>query len=225
MDQVRPRIEEAMNALSLPPGYRWSFGGGFNDDDEAGAQMGFNTLLALLMIFIVMAAVFESLLYPVAILTSIAFSYLGMYWLFAITGTTFSLMAGIGFLILMGVVVNNGIVMVEHINQLREEGLSRHDALVQGSRDRLRPVLMTMATTILGMLPLCIGSTQVGGDGPPYFPMARAIVGGLIFSTIITLLVLPAILAIFDDWRMRSREFFKRSIGRGRLAPETDVAV
>jgi HAE1 family hydrophobic/amphiphilic exporter-1 len=222
MDQVRPRIEEAMNALSLPPGYRWSFGGGFNDDDEAGAQMGFNTLLALLMIFIVMAAVFESLLYPVAILTSIAFSYLGMYWLFAITGTTFSLMAGIGFLILMGVVVNNGIVMVEHINQLREEGLSRHDALVQGSRDRLRPVLMTMATTILGMLPLCIGSTQVGGDGPPYFPMARAIVGGLIFSTIITLLVLPAILAIFDDWRMRSREFFKRAFGRGRLAPEAD---
>ena len=118
MDKVRPEIEKAMNALSLPPGYRWSFGGGFNDDDEAGAQMGFNTLLALLMIFIVMAAVFESLLYPVAILTSIAFSYLGMYWLFAITGTTFSLMAGIGFLILMGVVVNNGIVMVEHINQV-----------------------------------------------------------------------------------------------------------
>ncbi|MBL0041449.1 MAG: efflux RND transporter permease subunit [Xanthomonadales bacterium] len=220
MEQVRPKIEAAMNALSLPAGYRWSFGGGFSDDNEAGAQMGFNTLLALLMIFIVMAAVFESLLYPVAILTSILFSYLGMYWLFAITGTTFSLMAGIGFLILMGVVVNNGIVMVEHINQLREEGLSRHDALVQGSRDRLRPVLMTMATTILGMLPLCIGSTQVGGDGPPYFPMARAIVGGLIFSTIITLLVLPAILAIFDDWRIRSSAFFGRAIKRGRLTPE-----
>ncbi len=136
MDRVRKDIEAAMNALALPPGYRWTFGGGFNDDDEAGAQMGFNTLLALLMIFIVMAAVFESLLYPLAILTSILFSYLGMYWLFALTGTTFSLMAGIGFLILMGVVVNNGIVMVEHINQLREEGLSRHDALVQGSRDR-----------------------------------------------------------------------------------------
>lgn len=225
MEQVRKDIKAAMNALALPPGYRWTFGGGFNDEDEAGAQMGFNTLLALLMIFIVMAAVFESLLYPLAILTSILFSYLGMYWLFALTGTTFSLMAGIGFLILMGVVVNNGIVMVEHINQLREEGLSRHDALVQGSRDRLRPVLMTMATTIFGMLPLCIGTTQVGGDGPPYFPMARAIVGGLIFSTIITLLVLPAILAIFDDWRIHSRAFFKRAIGRGHFRPGTDVSV
>ncbi|HWT14975.1 MAG TPA: efflux RND transporter permease subunit [Patescibacteria group bacterium] len=222
MDQVRPKIEQAMNALALPAGYRWSFGGGFNEEDEAGAQMGFNTLIALLMIFIVMAAVFESLLYPLAILTSIVFSVFGIYWLFAITGTTFSLMAWIGVLILMGVVVNNGIVMVEHINQLREEGLSRHDALVQGSRDRLRPVLMTMATTILGMLPLCIGSTQVGGDGPPYFPMARAIVGGLIFSTIITLLVLPAILAIFDDWRIRSRAFFGRAIGRGFFRPESD---
>ncbi len=215
MDKVRPKIEEAMNALSLPPGYRWSFGGGFNEEDEAGSQMFFNTMIALLMIFIVMAAVFESLLYPLAILTSIIFSVFGIYWLFALTGTTFSLMASIGVLILMGVVVNNGIVMVEHINQLRDEGLSRHDALVQGSRDRLRPVLMTMATTILGMLPLCLGNTQVGGDGPPYFPMARAIVGGLIFSTIITLVVLPAICSLLDDLRILSRDFLRRAWGRG----------
>ncbi len=220
-DEVRQRIERAMNALSLPAGYRWSFGGGFNDDDEAGGQMLFNTAIGLLMIYIVMAAVFESLLYPLAILTSIVFSIFGIYWLFAFTGTYFSLMAWIGVLILMGVVVNNGIVMVEHINQLREEGMSRDEALIQGSRDRLRPVLMTMATTIFGMLPLCLGNTQIGGDGPPYFPMARAIVGGLIFSTIITLVVLPAIYAIFDDWRTQSGRFFARAIGREpRVAPE-----
>ena len=224
IDKVRPEIEKAMNALSLPPGYRWSFGGGFNEEDEAGGQMLFNTAIALLMIFIVMAAVFESLLYPLAILSSIVFSIFGIFWLFAVTGTTFSLMAFIGVLILMGVVVNNGIVMVEHINQLRDEGLSRHDALVQGSRDRLRPVLMTMATTILGMLPLCIGNTQLGGDGPPYFPMARAIVGGLIFSTLITLVALPCILAILDDWRIRSRDFVSRALGRGKLDEQTAVA-
>lgn len=221
-NQVRSKIEAAMNALALPPGYRWSFGGGFEDSDEAGAQMGFNTMIALLMIFIVMAAVFESLLYPLAILTAILFSVFGIYWLFWLTGTTFSLMAWIGVLILMGVVVNNGIVMVEHINQLRKSGLNRHDALVQGSRDRLRPVLMTMATTILGMLPLCLGNTQVGGDGPPYFPMARAIVGGLIFSTLITLSVLPAIYAIFDDWGVNTAAFFRRAIGR---APRVEPAV
>jgi HAE1 family hydrophobic/amphiphilic exporter-1 len=213
-EEVQKRIEKAMAAVTLPPGYRWSFGGGFEDDNAALTQMLINTVLALVMIYIVMAAVFESMLYPLAILTSIVFSVFGIYWLFWITGTYFSLMAWIGVLILMGVVVNNGIVMVEHINQLREAGLSRHDALVQGSRDRLRPVLMTMATTILGMLPLCLGNTQVGGDGPPYFPMARAIVGGLIFSTLITLVVLPAIYAIFDDWREKSGKFFMRAIGR-----------
>jgi hydrophobic/amphiphilic exporter-1 (mainly G- bacteria), HAE1 family len=217
-EDVRKRIEAAMNALSFPAGYRWSFGRGFDQDNEAIGQMLFNTFIALLLIYIVMAAVFESLLYPLAILTSIIFSVFGIYWLFAITGTYFSLMAWIGVLILMGVVVNNGIVMVEHINQLRQEGLSRHDALVQGSRDRLRPVLMTMATTIFGMLPLCMGNTQIGGDGPPYFPMARAIVGGLIFSTIITLAVLPAFYAIFDDWRSASARFIARAIGRGRRA-------
>ncbi len=222
-DEVRKRIESAMNALSFPAGYRWSFGQGFDQDNEAGMQMLFNTGIALLLIYIVMAAVFESLLYPLAILTSIGFSILGIYWLFAITGTYFSLMAWIGVLILMGVVVNNGIVMVEHINHLRAEGLSRHDALVQGSRDRLRPVLMTMATTIFGMLPLCLGNTQIGGGGPPYFPMARAIVGGLIFSTIITLAVLPAIYAIFDDWRSGSARFLMRAIGRGKRSGPTAI--
>lgn len=222
-DEVRKRIESAMNALSFPAGYRWSFGQGFDQDNEAGMQMLFNTGIALLLIYIVMAAVFESLLYPLAILTSIGFSILGIYWLFAITGTYFSLMAWIGVLILMGVVVNNGIVMVEHINHLRAEGLSRHDALVQGSRDRLRPVLMTMATTIFGMLPLCLGNTQIGGGGPPYFPMARAIVGGLIFSTIITLAVLPAIYAIFDDWRSGSARFLTRAIGRGKRSGPTAI--
>lgn len=212
-EEVRGHIQKALDGLQLPPGYRWTFGQGFEESNEALEQMGFNTLIALLMIFIVMAAVFESLLYPVAILTSILFSIFGIYWLFWLTGTTFSLMAWIGVLILMGVVVNNGIVMVEHINQLRAEGLSRDAALVQGSRDRLRPVLMTMATTICGMLPLCLGNTQVGGDGPPYFPMARAIVGGLAFSTVITLAVLPAIYAIFDDWRGRSARFIVRAAG------------
>ena len=211
-DEVRLRIEKAMNAIAWPPGYRWSFGGGFNDSDEAGKQMGFNTLLALVMIFILMAAVFESLLYPLAIITAIIFSVFGIYWLFWLTGTTFSIMAWIGVLILMGVVVNNGIVLVEHINQLRDAGMERDLALVQGSRDRLRPVLMTMATTIFGMLPLCLGNTQLGGNGPLYFPMARAIVGGLVFSTLVTLAVLPVIYAVFDDWRRNTARFLRRAI-------------
>lgn len=210
MGQFRRSIGEAMDRVPLPPGYRWAFGGGFNFGADAGQQMVFNTVIALLLILIVMAAVFESLLYPIAIVTTIVFSICGVFWLFWLTGTTFSIMAAIGILVLMGVVVNNGIVMIEHINQLRLEGLGRTEALIAGARDRLRPVLMTTATTVLGMLPLCFSSTQIGGDGPPYYPMARAIVGGLVFSTIITLLVLPVIYALLDDLRMHARRVVRR---------------
>jgi HAE1 family hydrophobic/amphiphilic exporter-1 len=223
-DEVRARIESALSAVAMPPGYRWSFGGGFDEDDEAGQQMAFNTLIALVMIYVVMAAIFESLLFPAAILTSIVFSIFGVYWFFWLTNTTFSIMASIGILILMGVVVNNGIVMVEHINQLRHQGLRRDEALVRGSRDRLRPILMTMGTTILGMAPLCLGDTQIGGDGPPYYPMARAIVGGLIFSTIITLLVLPTIYAILDDWRNGARRLVRRARGVDAAEGEATTA-
>jgi HAE1 family hydrophobic/amphiphilic exporter-1 len=212
MNVAQKQIEARLSALAFPPGYRWSFGGGFDESDEAGSQMLFNTLIALLMIYIVMAAVFESLLFPLTILTTIVFSICGVFWFFWATQTDFSIMASIGILILMGVVVNNGIVMIEHINQLRHSGMPRDQALVAGSRDRLRPILMTMGTTILGMIPLCIGSTQIGGDGPPYFPMARAIVGGLLFSTVITLLVLPVIYALLDD----GRQVFIQMLSRAR---------
>ncbi len=200
-DEARKRIEAAMETVSLPAGYRWTFGTSFREADETGQRMAFNLIIALVLVYVVMCAMFESLVFPAAIMTTFVFSVFGVYWLFWLTGTTFSFMAMIGVLILMGIVVNNGIVMLVHINQLRHEGLSRMEALVEGSRDRLRPVLMTMGTAILGMVPLCMGGVQVGGDGPPYFPMARAIVGGLVFSTLVTLLALPVIYALLDDAR------------------------
>ncbi|WP_295360407.1 efflux RND transporter permease subunit [Arenimonas sp.] len=196
---ARKAMEEVLSATELPAGYTWSFDGVFRRNDEAGAQMAFNTLIALLMIYVVMAAVFESLLFPAAIMSSIVFSIFGVFWLFWLTGTVFTIMASIGILVLMGVVVNNGIVMVEHINTLRRQGLDRTTALVQGSRDRLRPILMTMGTAILGMVPIALSSTQMAGSGPPYYPMARAIAGGLAFSTLVSLLFLPTIYAILDD--------------------------
>jgi HAE1 family hydrophobic/amphiphilic exporter-1 len=182
--------------------------------------MGINMLIALVMILVVMAAIFESLVFPIAILSSILFSFLGVYWLFFFTGTEFSIMAMIGMLVLMGVVVNNGIVMVEHINALRRSGMPRTEALIVGSKERLRPILMTMATTILGMLPLCLGHTQLGGqNGPPYFPMARAVAGGLAFSTVVSLLFLPSIYAILDDAVARTASIVRKARERAPLAP------
>jgi HAE1 family hydrophobic/amphiphilic exporter-1 len=128
------------------------------------------------------------------------FSIFGVFLFFAATGTTFSFMAMIGIMILIGVVVNNGIVLVDHINNLRHEGVPREKSIIIAGRDRLRPILMTVATTIVGLAPLAMGTTQVGGDGPPYYPMARAIIGGLAFSTVVSLLVVPALYLYFDSF-------------------------
>ncbi len=198
-DEVRPQIKQLMDSMNLPPGYQWSFGEGVQQDDSDNQTMVTNMLLAVLLIYIVMAALFESLLHPAAILSGIVFSIFGVFWFFLVTGTSFGIMAMIGILILMGVVVNNGIVMIDHINHLRREGQSRYSAVVEGATHRLRPILMTMSTTILGLVPLAIGDTTIGGNGPPYFPMARAIIGGLAFSTPVSLLVLPTIYILLDD--------------------------
>ncbi|MBN8726323.1 MAG: efflux RND transporter permease subunit [Xanthomonadales bacterium] len=221
MPEARKEISAALDAVAFPPGYRWSFGQGFDREDQAGQQMLFNTLIALVLVYVVMCAMFESLIFPAAILLTFVFSIFGVYWLFWLTGTTFSIMAAIGILILMGVVVNNGIVMIVHINQLRHEGHLRREALVMGAKERLRPVLMTMATAILGMLPLAIGGAAAWSDGPPYAPMARAIAGGLAFSTVLTLLALPCIYSLLDDARLWSRRVIADArAGRIRRRPQ-----
>jgi HAE1 family hydrophobic/amphiphilic exporter-1 len=206
---ARARIEAALSSLALPAGYSWGFGQRVREEEAQQATMLLNLLLALALIYLVMAALFESLIHPAAIWTSILFAIVGVFWFFLATGTPFSIMAWIGVLILIGIVVNNGIVLIDHVNTLRRAGLRRHDALVQGAQERMRPILMTAATTILGLIPLCLGTTQVGGDGPAYFPMARAIVGGLAFSTGVTLLVLPAVYLFFDDLRRWGRAVWR----------------
>ena len=199
-EEVRPRVKSLMDQMELPPGYSWKEGRGFERQDETADMMATNILLGIACIFLVMAALFESLVLPFSIiLGSIAFSIFGVFLFFAVTGTTFSFMATIGIMILIGVVVNNGIVLVDHINNLRMEGMPRDEAIVIAGRDRLRPILMTVATTIVGLTPLAMGTTQVGGDGPPYYPMARAIIGGLAFSTLVSLLVVPALYIYFDS--------------------------
>ncbi len=199
-DDVRSRVNTLMDQIELPPGYSWKEGRGFERQDETADMMVTNIVLGVACIFLVMAALFESLLLPFSIiLGSIVFSIFGVFLFFAATGTTFSFMAMIGIMILIGVVVNNGIVLVDHINNLRQEGVPREKAIVTAGRDRLRPILMTVATTIVGLAPLAMGTTQVGGDGPPYYPMARAIIGGLAFSTVVSLLVVPALYIYFDS--------------------------
>ena len=191
VEQARKQIESVMQHITLPTGYSWSLDGSFKRQDEAQGVMLVNMLLALCMIYVVMAALFESLLLPTAVITSLLFSFTGVFWAFFITGNNLSIMGMIGMLILMGIVVNNGIVLVDRINQLISTGYSVYDAIIEGCLTRIRPILMTVATTVLGLVPLALGHTQIGGDGPPYSPMAIAIIGGLVFSTMTSLVLLP----------------------------------
>jgi HAE1 family hydrophobic/amphiphilic exporter-1 len=227
LEEVKDRVTAFMNEITLPPGYTWKFGRGFEQNDETQQVMLISIGLGVAMIFLVMASLFESALYPLSIITSIVFAIVGVYWFFYLTGTTFTFMAMVGIMILVGVVVNIGIVLVAHINNLRATGLTRNAAIIQAGRDRLRPILMTTLTTLLAMLPLAIGDAQVGGGGvggggPAYFPMARAIIGGLAFSGVISLFVVPAFYEWFDDlnqWRRRVS-----GAARERNAPATIAA-
>ncbi|MDH3615783.1 MAG: efflux RND transporter permease subunit [Gammaproteobacteria bacterium] len=223
-DDVRPRVNSLMEQIDLPPGYSWKEGRGFERQDETADMMVTNILLGIACIFLVMAALFESLLLPFSIiLGSIVFSIFGVFLFFAATGTTFSFMAMIGIMILIGVVVNNGIVLVDHVNNLRQEGMPRDRAIVIAGRDRLRPILMTVATTIVSLTPLAMGTTQVGGDGPPYYPMARAIIGGLAFSTVVSLLVVPALYIYFDSLAAWGRKVM-RTASRTHDPAQTSAA-
>ncbi|GIU08013.1 MULTISPECIES: efflux RND transporter permease subunit [unclassified Shewanella] len=190
-EEAQEKITQVMNSVNLPAGYGYSLRGGFQKQDEDEAVMATNMILAIAMIYIVMAALFESLLLPTAIITSILFSITGVFWALLFTGTPMSIMAMIGILILMGIVVNNGIVLVDQINQLSPDLDKLSDTISAVCYTRLRPVLMTVGTTVLGLVPLAMGDTQLGGGGPSYSPMAIAIIGGLTFSTVTSLYLVP----------------------------------
>ena len=218
MEEAQEQISLAMNSINLPVGYSWKLGQGFDRQQGDQQIMITNMILALAMIYIVMAALFESLLLPAAIISSIIYSIVGVFWFFFITGTSMSVMGMIGILILMGIVVNNGIVLIDQINQMTPKLEDLESVISDICATRLRPVLMTVATTVLGMIPLALGSTQIGGDGPSYSPLAIAIIGGLTFSTITSLYLVPWCYLIFTKMaRNTSIGFYHANIFAKRL--------
>ena len=165
-------------------------------------------------VLLLMGGLFESFVLPFSVLLSIPFSFLGVYWTLYLTDTPFDQTAAIGSVILIGVVVKNGIVLIDRINQLRVEGMSRTEAIVIGGRQRLRPIFMTTATTVFAWLPMALGAGSMLGTS--YAPMGRAMMGGMVVSTFFTLLVVPLFYTFFDDLR----EIFRRAAasfqGKGR---------
>lgn len=219
---AREEIETGMDGLALPPGVSWSFGERISRQDTDLRNMAVNYLLALLLIYIVMAAQFESLSHPFAILISIPYALWGAAWLLLVTGSPFNLMAQIGLLILMGIVVKNGIVLIDHVNALRRGGMERSEALLVGGRERLRPILMTAGATMLALVPMSLG--RAGLDGLYYYPLARTVIGGLAASTVLTLVILPFFYTLLDDLGLRARRLWRDSTP-ARARPEAASAL
>ncbi|HUG04579.1 MAG TPA: efflux RND transporter permease subunit [Steroidobacteraceae bacterium] len=218
LDEVKKSVEATMEQFPLPPGVAWQYGRSVEDSDDTASTMRNNIFLAVALIFLVMASLFESLLYPVSIITSIIFAIVGVFWGLAISQTPMSFMAMLGIMILIGVIVNIGIVLIAHVIDLRKEGYNRHDAIIEAARHRLRPIMMTSLVTLLAMLPIAAGDIHVGGDGPAYYPMARALMSGLFFGSITSLFFVPMFYVWLDDlniWRQRIKVF---AAGRGAAA-------
>jgi HAE1 family hydrophobic/amphiphilic exporter-1 len=194
---MRDEVSRRLEGLSLPSGYSWNWGQGEHREDEALRIMFRGILVSICVVLLLMAALFESFSQPLAILVTLPLALFGAFWTLWLAGFVFEILGFIGVIILVGVVVNNGIVMVDHVNTLRREGKERIAALIEGCGDRLRPVLMTVITTVVGLTPLGLSEFTVAGV---YIQsMAVAMIGGLISSTIFTLIALPVWYTTVED--------------------------
>ena len=192
---VSEQIEAELEAMNLPAGYDWRIGGQRQEMETSFESMRLAILLAIFMVYLVMASQFESLVHPLVILFSVPFALIGLLGTLFLTNTAISIVVLIGGILLAGIVVNNAIILVDYTNQLRRQGSSKLEALQQAGEVRLRPILMTTATTVLGLLPMAIG---LGEGSELRRPMALTVVGGLLTSTLLTLLIIPAVYRLVD---------------------------
>ncbi len=196
-NEYTKKMTDALKQMNLPEGYEWQFNNRWRGAEQSQDEFMLNLFLALGLIFGVMASLFESIKQAIALMISLPFALAGAFWTLFLAGVDFDQPASIAVLLLLGIVVNNGIVMVEHINLYRREGWARHKAMIQGGKDRLRPILMTALTTLVGLVPIIIQKPSLGGIY--YYSMAYVIIGGLLVSTLLTTLFLPATISLVED--------------------------
>ena len=197
------RIDRSLEDFKMPRGYTLDKGQRIKGLQSDSDTQTFALAMAVIFVFLLMGVLFESASMPFAIVFSIPFAFLGVYWALYITDTALDVMAGVGLVILVGVVVNNAIVLVDTINQMRIEGAPLRQAVIEGSTRRLRPVLMTALTTIFGLIPMASG--DAGIVGIPYAPLGRTVIGGLLASTALTLFVVPFLYLLINQAKASRR--------------------
>lgn len=199
MKKVSGQLDNIFKNFRFPSGYSYNKGPRAQRIRDQFKDLDIALLFSVVLVFLIMGVLFESFILPLSIILAIPAAFVGSYWLMFITGTTFELMAGIGLVVLIGVVVNNAIVLIDLINQYRKSGMQREQAILVAGMHRFRPILMTALTTIFGLLPMALGKT--GLIGIPYGPMGITLIGGLISSTFLTLFAVPVFYTYFDDLR------------------------
>lgn len=209
LGQVVTDIQKGLNELSLPAGYSIQFVGEQEQMAESFGSLAGALILAILLVYMIMAAQFESLLHPFIIMFALPQTFVGVVLSLVITGRTLNVPAFIGLIMLAGIVVNNAIVLIDYINKLRLRGYSCREAILEAGPVRLRPILMTTATTVLGMFPLALG---IGSGSETYAPLATVVTGGLLASTLLTLLVVPVIYSLFEDLGSRIKQKKKNAV-------------
>jgi len=196
LGQIASDIKTELAKINVPAGISVGFGGEVEEQKKAFRNLIMLLILGILMVYMVMASQFESLLDPFVIMFSVPFAFVGVIWFFLLTGTTLSITSFIGLIMLMGIVVNNGIVLVDYTNILRARGLNLFEAIQTAGQHRLRPVLMTSLTTIFGMIPLVLSR----GEGSEIWrPLGGAVIGGLLVSTLVTLVIVPVVYSLFEQ--------------------------
>ncbi len=205
LEKIRKMIMEKMEDFHLPAGYEWNLGEEFNRFESEKSETKFGLILAILLIYMIMASLFESFIHPLTILLTIPFAFTGVAIVFFLTNVALDSLSRLGLLLLSGLVVNNAIILIDSVNRLRRSGMDRHNALVKAGRDRLRPILMTSFTTILGLLPMVLPIFIPSLFGPfegrdkIWAPVGLVVISGLITSTFLTLVIIPTIYSLIDD--------------------------
>jgi HAE1 family hydrophobic/amphiphilic exporter-1 len=201
-------VIETLRDVPLPKGFSLVYGGEYEDQIEAFREMALAFTLAVVLVYMVMASQFESLIHPLIIMFSIPFGVIGVLLTLVATKTTLNVQSLMGLVMLAGIVVNNAIVLVDYINLLRRKhGMALREAVEEGGRRRLRPILMTTLTTALALTPMSLG---IGEGSEMQAPMARVVVGGLLVSTLITLVFVPTVYTIVEDKLDQHRQWRKQ---------------
>jgi HAE1 family hydrophobic/amphiphilic exporter-1 len=219
--EASAKIRAEVAQMQLPPGYSVQLGGETESLEETAGYVLEAIVLAVLLIFLILASQFESFTQPFAIMLSLPLSLVGVLLALLITNDTLNMMSMIGVIMLMGLVTKNAILLVDNANQRRREGQDRMSALIDAGAVRLRPIMMTTLAMIFGMLPIALALGEGGGFRAP---MARAVIGGLITSTLLTLVVVPVAYTYFDDIGGWVKRLFTSSERERELREEQEAA-